>query len=307
MTWEEVCIYAREVGLTSLEVAAGAFNGKSHCDPAQIMKDDQDVKKFVKTAEKYDLEIRSLSCMGNYIHPNKKIAQEHTKDLEAVIEFAAKIGVRIVNGFAGCPGVQKDALYPSWIGLPYPPEFVEYSKWQWKEKIIPFWKEQYIKIKKYKLRFGFEMLPGDSVYNTGSLLRLRDAVGEELGCCFDPTHLFWQQIDPIKSILALGDAIVNFHAQDCALNKEKVELDGVLDPSSYEEYEKRPWHFKLVGYGHGEILWKHMISALRRVGYNGSLSVEHLDPLISLKEGLQKGKEFLERIIYKGPLGEVRY
>ena len=306
-TWEEVCIFAKEVGLKVLEVGAGALNGKSHCDPAEIMKDDDEVKKFVKIAEKYDIEIYSLSCMGNYIHPDKEIADEHTRDLEAVIEFAGKIGVNIVNGFAGCPGAAEDALYPNWIGLPYPPEYNDYSKWQWKERIIPFWKEMAIKLRKYKIKYGFEMHPGDSVYNTSTLLRMREAVGDNMGCCYDPAHLFWQGIDPIKSVLKLGYAIVNVHAQDIIINWEKASLDGMLDPTSYEDYENRAWHFKLVGYGHGENFWKKLVSALRRVGYDGSLNVEHQDALISLEEGFSKAREFLDRIIFHDPAGKIIY
>lgn len=306
-TWEEVCIFAKEVGLKVLEVGAGALNGKSHCDPAEIMKDDDEVKKFVKIAEKYDIEIYSLSCMGNYIHPDKEIADEHTRDLEAVIEFAGKIGVNVVNGFAGCPGVAEDALYPNWIGLPYPPEYNDYSKWQWKERIIPFWKEMAIKLRKYKIKYGFEMHPGDSVYNTSTLLRIREAVGDNMGCCYDPAHLFWQGIDPIKSVLKLGYAIVNVHAQDIIINWEKASLDGMLDPTSYEDYENRAWHFKLVGYGHGENFWKKLVSALRRVGYDGSLNVEHQDTLISLEEGFSKAREFLDRIIFHDPAGKIIY
>ena len=306
-TWEEVCIFAKEVGLQVLEVGAGALNGKSHCNPAEIMKDDDGVKKFVKIAEKYDIEIYSLSCMGNYIHPDKEIADEHTRDLEAVIEFAGKIGVNVVNGFAGCPGVAEDALYPNWIGLPYPPEYNDYSKWQWKERIIPFWKEMAIKLRKYKIKYGFEMHPGDSVYNTSTLLRIREAVGDNMGCCYDPAHLFWQGIDPIKSVLKLGYAIVNVHAQDIIINWEKASLDGMLDPTSYEDYENRAWHFKLVGYGHGENFWKKLVSALRRVGYDGSLNVEHQDALISLEEGFSKAREFLDRIIFHDPAGKIIY
>ena len=306
-SWEEVCIFAKKVGLTSLEVGAGALNGKSHCDPAEIMKDDSGPKDFIKTAQKHEVEIGSLSCMGNYVHPQKKIADEHTADLEAVIEFASKIGVKIVNGFAGVPAAAVDGLYPCWIGLPYPPEYVGYLKWQWKEKLVPFWKDMSGMLKKHNITFGFEMHPGDSIFNTSTMLKMRDQVGDNMGCCFDPTHLFWQQIDPIKSILALGEAIVNVHAQDLSFNVKKIDIDGVLDPTTYEDYENRNWHFKIPGYGHDEQFWKNMVSALRRTGYDGVLSIEHQDSMVSYKEGFKKGREFLERIIFHGPAEEIIY
>ncbi|MCL4385948.1 MAG: sugar phosphate isomerase/epimerase [Cyanobacteria bacterium] len=306
-TWEEVCIFSSEVGLRVLEVGAGALNGKSHCDPAEIMKDDLDVKKFVKTAEKYGVEIGSLSCMGNYVHPNKRIADDHTKDLEAVIEFASKIGVKVINGFAGCPGAAEDAIYPNWIGLAYPPEFAEYYKWQWEKRLIPYWREMAKKLRKHKIKFGFELHPGDAIYNASTFFRMKEAVGEEVGCCLDCTHLFWQQIDPIKLVKKIGSSIVNVHAQDSAINREVADLDGVLDPKRYEDHVNRAWNFKVVGYGHGEEFWKNLVTALRLVGYDGPLSVEQQDPMMSLKEGFIKASEFLNRVIYHEPAGTITY
>ena len=306
-TWEEVCIFASEVGLTSLEVGAGALNGKSHCDPAEIMKEDSGPRDFVRTAEKHGIEIGSLSCMGNPVHPDKKIADEHAADLVAVIEFSSRIGVKVVNGFAGVPGAGPDALYPNWIGLPYPPEYTGYAKWQWEEKLLPFWKEMSGKLKKHNITYGFEMHPGDSVYNTSTLIKIRDAIGENMGCCFDPTHLFWQRIDPVRSILALGDAVINVHAQDMNYNVKKIELDGVLDYTDYEDYENRAWHFKIPGYGHDENFWKNIVSALRRVGFDGSLNVEHQDSMMSYREGFTKSAEFLKRIIFNEPAGKIIY
>jgi len=305
--WEEVCKFSSEVGLTVMEVGAGALNGKSHCDPAGIMKDEADVKKFIKTAEKYGVEIGSLSCMANCIHPNKRIAEEQTRDLEAVIEFASKIGVKVINGFAGCPGAAEDDPYPNWIGLAYPPEFAEYYKWQWDVKIIPFWKEMAKKLNKYKIRFGFEMHPGDSVYNTRTLLKLHGAVGDVVGCCLDCTHLFWQQIDPLKVVPKIGELIVNFHAQDSSINEIIADYDGVLDPKGYEDHANRAWNFKLVGYGHGEEFWKKLVAALRLSGYDGPLSVEHQDPTMSLREGFEKARDFLDRIIFHEPAGKIVY
>jgi len=306
-TWEEVCIFASEVGLTTLEVGAGALNGKSHCDPLEIMKENSGPRDFIRTAEKNGIEIGSLSCMGNPVHPDRNIAGEHASDLDAVIEFASKIGVKVVNGFAGVPGAGPDALYPNWIGLPYPQEYIGYVKWQWEEKLLPFWKEISVKLKKHNITYGFEMHPGDSVYNTKTLFKMRDAIGENMGCCFDPTHLFWQQIDPVKSILALGDAVINVHAQDMNYNVKKIELDGVLDYTDYEDYENRAWHFKVPGYGHDENFWKNMVSALRRIGFDGSLNVEHQDSMMSYKEGFTKSAAFLKKIIFQEPAGKIIY
>lgn len=308
MTWEEVCQFAHDVGAEELEVAAGALNGKSHCNPSEILKDNTKIKKFINIANKHNLEISSFACMGNYLHPNKKISESHLRDLEAVIELAAKLDIKVINGFAGCPGAAEDDPYPNWIALPYPPEFPGYLDWQWNNKIIPFWKGISKKLKNHKIKFGFEMHPGDSIFNTSTLLKLRDSVGYEgLGCCFDPVHLFWQGMDPVACIKHLGDAIFNVHAQDSEMNEDVVKIDGVFDTKYYGDLENRAWNFKLVGYGHGEDFWKKLISALRIVGYDGSLSIENQDAQFSLKEGFQKAVDFLSRMIFREKPGKIIY
>jgi sugar phosphate isomerase/epimerase len=246
--------------------------------------------------------------MGNYLHPNRAVSDIHIRDLEDVIELAAALSVRVVNGFAGCPGAAKDEKYPCWIGLPYPPEFQNYLKWQWEEKIIPFWKEIVLRLKKYKIKYAFEMHPGDAVYNTTTLIKLREAVNYEgMGCCFDPAHLFWQGMDPIECVKRLEGIIFNVHAQDSELNMKVVNVDGVLDPKDYSDLANRAWNLRLVGYGHGEEFWRKLILVLRSAGYDGPLSVEHQDALIGKNEGFKKAIEFLSRIIFREKPDKIIY
>jgi len=89
------------------------------------------------------------------------------------------------------------------------------------------------------------------------------------------------------------------------MRRISLSVDGVLDPTNYEDYENRAWHFKLVGYGHGEDFWKKLVSALRRVGFDGSLNIEHQDVLMSLEEGFNKARVFLDGIIFHNPAGKI--
>ena len=306
--WGEICQIASEVGIGIVEAGAGALNGKSHCNPAELLKEGEALKRFRKTADKYGVEVRELSCMGNFLHPDKAIADELIADLEAAMMLASKIGVKIVNTFAGCPGAGEKAVYPNWIALPYPPEFIEHSRWQWEKKIIPFWKEMVKKAKKLGIVFGFEMHPGDSIYNTETLLRLREATGaEEIGCKFDPTHLFWQGMDPVACIRRLGKAIVSVHAQDSETNRDVMDVNGMLTTLDYHERRKRPWNLRLVGYGHSEDFWRSLVSALRSEGYDGAIYIEHQDEHLSKVEGLKKAYEFLDRIIFREKTDKIVY
>ncbi|MDD5621914.1 MAG: sugar phosphate isomerase/epimerase [Actinomycetota bacterium] len=296
-TLEEVCIIAREEGLQAIELAAGCYVGKAHCNPEILLGDKGALEKFNKTISSYKLELSSLSCHGNPVHPDKRIADKHTADLKAALELAGKLGVKVVTTLAGCPGAADDEKYPNWITCPT--HFEELVKWQWEEKILPFWNEMIKVAKKFNVRFGFEMAPGDVVYNPELLLKLREKVGaEEISCNFDPSHLFWQGIDPLKVIRRLGNAIVHVHAKDCRIDSAVAEWRGVLDWKNFDDVSNRAWYFSTCGYGHDVLFWKDFMSNLRLIGYDGVISVEQEDPTMSINEGLKKSISFLKNILF---------
>ena len=305
-TWEEACAAVKNAGLKTIEVSAGGFPGKTHCNPGILLKDKDKLSKFVKSVKINDLEISALDCHGNPLHPQKKFADRHILDLKEAIELAPKIGVRVINCFAGCPGSAEDAKYPNWITYPWPDYFGKSIKWQWEVKVIPFWKEMAKLAKKVGVKLGFEMHSSDIVYNPELLLKLKEEVGaEEISCNLDPSHLFWQGINPIKSIQCLKDTIVHVHAKDTRIDKSVVEFRGVNDWKDFSEIPKRAWTFRTVGYGHGLEFWKDFVYTLRLVGYDEVVSIEHEDPLMSRDEGLNKAIDFLNRIILYEKPGEM--
>jgi sugar phosphate isomerase/epimerase len=304
-SWADACKAAREAGLTAIEPGTGGFVGKNHCNPQALLKDKKAVKNWVETAEKNGLEISGLSCHGNLLHPDKKVSDEHIADLEATIELASLIGVKVINEFGGCPGANENSKDPNWITCAWPPYFGESVKWQWEKRVIPFWVEMAKKMKKAKVVVALEMHPGDVVYNTEALLTLREAVGEQICCNFDPSHLFWQGMDPIVCIKRLGNAIVHVHAKDSKVDPSVVEFRGVNDWKHYGEIAKRAWTFRTVGYGHGSEFWNEFVSTLRLIGYDGVISIEHEDPLMSAKEGMVKAVSFLKGILLYEKVGEM--
>ena len=140
------------------------------------------------------------------------------------------------------------------------------------------------------------MHPGNVVYNPENLLRLRKAVGEIVGANLDPSHLFWQGINPIMAVRKLGKAIYHIHAKDTKIDNFITSQIGVLDTKSYQDQLNRSWNFRTVGYGHGQEFWKEFISTLRLVGYDYVLSIEHEDQQMSIREGLSKAVKFLKEV-----------
>jgi sugar phosphate isomerase/epimerase len=305
-TFEEALDNARDLGLEAIEIGAGNFAGTKFCNPAELLKDKDAIKDFKKKVESRGLFISALNCAGNPLHPDKKFADAHIHDLENAMQLASNIGVGIINGFAGCPGGDENSSVPNWITCPWPPYYADAIKWQWDKKILPFWDDMSKKANKLKVKFGFEIHPGDSVYNPEMLLMLREKIGlQEISCNFDPSHLFWQGIDPIIAIKYLGKAIIHVHAKDTRIDKSVVEYTGVLDWKHYSNVLNRAWTFRTVGYGHGEKFWKDFFSMLRTIRYDGVISIEHEDPIMSPEEGLNKAVSFLKEAMLFKSAGEM--
>ena len=191
-------------------------------------------------------------------------------------------------------------MYPNWVTCPWPEDFSQILEWQWNEVLIPYWKNMVEFAKAHGVnKIALELHPGFCVYNTHSLLKLRHAVGPEIGANFDPSHLIWQGMDPVACIRELGkeNAIFHFHAKDTRVDKYNTAVNGVLDTRPYGDEINRSWIFRSCGYGNDTLYWKDIISALRMVGYDYAISIEHEDSLMSQNEGLCKAVEFLKGVL----------
>jgi sugar phosphate isomerase/epimerase len=141
------------------------------------------------------------------------------------------------------------------------------------------------------------MHPGFVAYSPETMLRLREIAGPSIGCNYDPSHMFWQGIDPIAAIRILGNAIFHVHAKDTQMYPVNLPRTGVLDTKPYTDERNRGWIFRTCGYGHGAEWWKEFVSTLRMYGYDNVLSIEHEDSLMSPEEGLTKAANFLNEVI----------
>ncbi|WP_134701331.1 sugar phosphate isomerase/epimerase [Ammoniphilus sp. YIM 78166] len=304
---EEALEYIAASGLQAVEIGTGGYPGKAHCNPAELLESEEKLSRFKNAIATSGLEISALSCHGNPLHPNKEIARQHHEDFQNTVRLAALLDVKTVITFSGCPGESEHSLNPSWVTCPWPEDFAKVLEWQWEEKVIPYWKEQDRFLKEQGVRVAIEPHPGFVVYNTETMLQLREQCGDNIGVNFDPSHLFWQNMDPIIGIkrLAKAGALYHFHAKDTGIDKENTASNGVLDTKSYRDELNRSWIFRTVGYGHGEETWKEIISTLQLVGYDGVISIEHEDSLMSVDEGFQKASAFLKNLIIKERLGEI--
>jgi sugar phosphate isomerase/epimerase len=291
------------LGVEAVEFGCGNYPGNSHCNPKELLADRSSAKELKRRVESRGMIISALSQHGNPVHPTDERARASHETWRSTVELAEWLEVPVVNAFSGCPGDQDGARYPNWVTNAWPEDFRDVLDWQWNEKVIPYWSREAAFADEHGIDIAFEMHPGFVVYNPETLLRLRDAVGPRIGANYDPSHLFWQGIDAVEAIRALGGpgAIFHVHAKDTYVDPINTRRNGVLDTKPYERVTERAWTFRTVGFGQGEKVWKDIVSALRAVGYDYVMSIEHEDALMSIDEGLGKAVSFLNGILLKEP------
>ena len=298
MTFEDAMKYLADSGVQAVEIGCGGFPGKAHCDPEVLLHDEAKLEHFKNVLKQNNLEISALSCHGNPVHPDPEVAKRYHDDFVNAVLLAEKLGVTRIIGFSGCPGGSPEDKTPNWVTCAWPDDYPKILEYQWNEVLIPYWRETSAFAAAHGIeKIAFEMHPGFCVYNPETLMRLRDAVGPLIGANFDPSHLFWQGIDPVAAIRYLKDAIYFFHAKDTKIDPLNTPVNGVLDTKNFTRETERSWLFRTVGYGHDAALWKDIVSNLRLVGYDDVLSIEHEDSLMTPNEGLQKAIAFLKDII----------
>ncbi len=296
--FEDAMKYLADSGVQAVEIGCGGFPGKAHCDPAVLLADEEKLDAFQRVLAQNHLELCALSTHGNPVHPDPEVAKQYRDDFTGAVLLAERLGVKRIVGFSGCPGGGPQDRTPNWVTCAWPEDFPKILDYQWNEVLIPYWREATAFAAAHGIeKIALEMHPGFCVYNPETLMRLRDAVGPLIGANFDPSHLFWQGIDPVAAIRFLKDAIYFFHAKDTRIDPLNCPVNGVLDTKNFTREAERSWLFRSVGYGHDEMVWKDIVSALRLVGYDDVLSIEHEDSLMSVNEGLQKAIALLKRVI----------
>ena len=290
------------LNIRTVELGTGNYPGDPHCK-LTMLDNASELREFKKQLADQEFSISALSCHGNPLHPDADHARQDRDVNRKTILLAEQLGVPVVVDFSGCPGDSPAAKYPNWVTCPWPPEYLEVLQWQWDEAATPYWVERAKFAADHGVKVAIEMHPGFLAYSPETLLKLRALAGPSLGCNYDPSHMFWQGIDPIAAIRVLGDAIFHVHAKDTQIYSANLPQTGVLDTKNYTDERNRSWIFRTCGYGHGAEWWKEFVSTLRMFGYDYVLSIEHEDSLMSAEEGLMKAASFLNEIVIKEQAG----
>lgn len=299
---EKAIAYLTQKGVHVFELGSGGYSGTAHANPDELLADAKKLEAFRDVFKKYSAEISALNCSGNPVHPQREIALKAHEDYEKTILLAEKLGVKKIITFSGCPGDSPTSQLQNWVTCFWPPEvWGTILDYQWNEVLLPYWTRAIKFAEDHGVKVCIELIAGFCVYNPETLLKLRDAAGDQLGANLDLSHLFWQGADPVQVIRALGPSIFHFHAKDTRVESGPTARNGVLDPKHFREGLARSWNHCTVGYGHDALVWRDIIRNLRMQGYDDVISIEHEDPLMSVDEGLTKAVDFLSQIIISEP------
>ena len=301
---EEMCRTAKDMGYEGLEIASWG-----QIDLQKAAEDPEYIRDLKGTLEKYGLGCWAIGahlpgqCVGDVWDPRldgfapaelagkpDEIRAWGIQQLKYAAMAAKAMGVGVVTGFMGSP------IWKMWYSFPQTTEEMVEAGFQ---QIKGLWTPIFDVFDKCGVKFALEVHPTEiafDYYSTRKLLEVFE-YRETLGINFDPSHLIWQGMDPVAALRELKGAVYHFHAKDTKVDPYNKAKNGVLDTGSYGDLLDRSWVFRTVGYGSDTALWKDMMSTLRMIGYEGSVSIEHEDGLMSVKQGLEKAIRFLQDVM----------
>jgi sugar phosphate isomerase/epimerase len=290
-----------EMGLECIEFGCGNWSTAPHVNLAELLNGAAARREFLAQVAHHGLEISALNCSGNQLHPGPQGAA-HDGVVRKTFQLANLMGIDRVVMMSGLPAGGPGDQHPNWITTVWPPENLETLRWQWEEVAIPYWRQ----LSSYARNLGINWIAIENhgaqlVYNTETLLRLREAAGENIGANLDPSHTFWMGGDPLKALRDLGEAIFHVHIKDTRLETYNLAANTLIETKANDRVGERSWNYTTVGYGHSEQWWSEFVAGLRLVGYDDVLSIEHEDFLIDSLEGVSKSVALLHRVAMRRP------
>jgi sugar phosphate isomerase/epimerase len=297
---QEAAKASADLGLAALEIGMGNWSSAPHANLQSLLESKENRHSFLSTLQDNGLTLAALNCSGNQLHPVD--GERQSKVVYDTMRAAELLEVTTVVLMSGLPGGSPKDETPNWITCAWPPEVLKILDWQWNEKLLPYWEKLASFAKSSGVsKLCLELHGHQLIYNVPTLLKLRKEIGPILGANLDPSHLFWMGADPLAAVDALGDAIHHVHAKDTYLNPSMVSLTGRLETLEHERVKDRAWTYITLGYGHDERWWREFCYRLRLNGYDGWLSIEHEDILLSRLEGMRRSVDLLNRVLIAEP------
>lgn len=295
LSFERALDIAADAGVAAIEIAVGGQSKAPHLRVDELLASTAKRAAFRAAFRDRGLRIDALNCSAWPLHPRD--AAVHDAVIEKTMRLASELDVTKVVSMSGCPGDGPGASTIDWIFYPWPDDAVAHARRAW-DSAVEYWGDKVRLAESCGVeRVAFELHPLHVVYNVPTLLAFRGEVGARIGANMDPSHLMWQQMDPIAAVRALGDATYHVHMKDTEVNPAQVALAGVLDNRPFDDPAHRAWVFRTVGRAHDAAWWGRFVGALREVGYDGALSIEQEDPYAGAEEGVREAAAYVADLI----------
>jgi len=301
LTFDAALDLAARIGATGIEIATGGQSSAPHLRIDSLLSDARARASFAEAFVSRGLRIAALNCSAWPLHPIH--GDRHVELIRSTIRLAGELGIRKIVTMSGNPGDGGGSTAVNFTWYPWPVDSMALLDRQWAAAL-----ELWVELGAYAAAHGveklaFELHPLHLVYNVPTLRRMREAVGPIIGANLDPSHLFWQQMDPLAVIDALGPAVYHVHLKDTELVSGEVDIAGVLDQRPFSDPAHRAWVFRAVGSVRQQPFWSAFIAALARVGYDDVLSIENEDVSLPAEAGVEQAAAFVRPLLAERPRG----
>jgi len=293
LSFEQMLDWCQAHGIEALEFGTGNFSSAPHIRLSELLGSVVARENWLGAIAARGLRISALNCSGNLLDADRERRERSQKIYRDSVLLSEMLGLETLVVMSGCPGEAGDTgHFPNWVTTTWQPEYPVLLERQWRTAVIPFWKDAARLALDHGVRLAFEMHPGQVVYNPRTLVQLLETCGENIGVNLDPSHLFWQGIEPLNVVQAIGDLVFHFHAKDCRIDATEMALNGGLET---RVTGKRAWVHCSPGEGHVESYWRELVSTLLDRGYDGALSIEYESSPERKNERLQNTIAILSR------------
>lgn len=294
------------LGLQGLELNSGGFLPPVHVPNIdEILTSDAARDDYLGIYEAAGVELAGLNCNGNPLHPDPAIGVKHANDVLTSIKLARRLNQNRVVTMSGLPGGEAGDKLPNWQVNAWNSAALKMINSQF-DLAAKFWKEANAVAADHDVKVALELHPQNLVFNVPTIHELVERTGAtNVGVELDASHLFWQQMDPVAVVRALGPLVFHAAAKDIRINPERAALVGVLDNSfrllgpnenrtnlggdewANEWPKDSAWDFVAVGKGHSAEYWAEFIKACDEVDPNMWINIEHEDVSMGRVEGLE--------------------
>jgi sugar phosphate isomerase/epimerase len=296
-----VLAWCADRGIEDVEMGVGAWGPepRRHLDLQALLAERSERDRLQSDLAEFGLRLACVNAAGNVLHPDPAARSDAQARLTGALELAAALGVDRVVTMSGCPGAPGGSPIGIWAVWSSVADDEGLYAWQLEHEVAPFWREQSRRAAEIApdVRICLELHAGLAAYNPASFLQLAEVTGRNVGVNLDPSHFWWQGIDPLAVVEALGDRIGFAHAKDTTVYPERVRLNGVNDHRFPPDPAVNSWHFSAVGEGHDDATWTALLAAIRAAGHDGTVSIEHEDPRYDGAEGVERSLAGLRRAL----------